>query len=39
MGRALAGLDEDDDRRDPAWALATIKANLKNELHPGACDK
>jgi MarR family transcriptional regulator for hemolysin len=38
MGRALSGLDEPAIRtiRD---GLMTIKANLKNELHPGACQK
>jgi MarR family transcriptional regulator for hemolysin len=38
MGRALAGLD-DDTIESILKALATIKANLKAELHPGACDK
>ena len=38
MGRALTGLDEHAIRtiRD---GLMTIKANLKNELHPGASEK
>jgi MarR family transcriptional regulator for hemolysin len=38
MGRALSGLDERAIRtiRD---GLMTIKANLKNELHPGASEK
>ena len=38
MGRALSGLDEHAIRtiRD---GLMTIKANLKNELHPGASEK
>ncbi len=38
MGRALAGLDEDA-IRTILDGLATIKANLKAELHPGACAK
>ena len=38
MGRALAGLDEA--TVDTILkGLATIKANLKSELHPGACNK
>ena len=38
MGRALAGLDENV-IRTILDGLATIKANLKTELHPGACAK
>jgi MarR family transcriptional regulator for hemolysin len=38
MGRALAGLDEDDIRAMQD-SLATIKANLKTELSPGAYPK
>ena len=38
MGRALAGLDEGA-IRTILDGLITIKANLKNELHPGACQK
>ena len=38
MGKALSGLDENVDPPVPD-GLARIKANLKNELHLGACDK
>ena len=38
MGRALSGLDEHA-IRTILNGLLTIKANLKNELHPGACEK
>ena len=38
MGRALAGLDENA-IRTILNGLATIKANLKTELHSGACAK
>ena len=38
MGRALAGLDEKA-IQTILQGLATIKANLKFELHPGACAK
>lgn len=38
MGRALAGLDENA-IQTILQGLATIKANLKTELHPGACAK
>jgi MarR family transcriptional regulator, transcriptional regulator for hemolysin len=36
MGRALAGLD-DTTIEAILKGLATIKANLRSELHPGAC--
>ena len=38
MGRALAGVD-DATVEAILKGMATIKANLKAELHPGACDK
>ena len=38
MGRALSGLD-DDEIRALHKGLTTIKANLKIELHSGACVK
>ncbi len=38
MSRALFGLD-DDTIRTMLRGLAAIKANVKNELHPGACEK
>jgi len=38
MGRALAGLD-DATVEAILKGLATIKANLKSELHSGACNK
>ena len=38
MGRALAGLDENA-IQTILKGLATIKGNLKTELHPGACAK
>ncbi len=38
MSRALAGLDENA-IQTILKGLATIKANLKSELHPGACVK
>ncbi len=38
MGKALSGLDEDSVVALQG-GLARIKANLKNELHLGACDK
>jgi MarR family transcriptional regulator for hemolysin len=38
MGRALSGLDQDSIRK-MLDGLAVIKANLKNELHPGVCQK
>ncbi len=38
MSRALAGISEDS-LRTMLSGLSAIKANLKNELHPGACEK
>jgi len=38
MSRALSGLDQDSIRK-MLDGLAVIKANLKNDLHPGACEK
>ena len=38
MSRALDGVD-DATVETILTGLATIKANLKSELHPGACDK
>ena len=38
MGKALAGLDEETVELILA-GLTTIKANLKSELHSGACNK
>ena len=38
MERALAGLDENAIRAI-LKGLVTIKANLKNELHPGASNR
>ena len=38
MGRALAGLD-DETIEALLKGLARVKANLKSELHPGACNK
>ena len=38
MGRALEGISEES-LRAMLNGLSAIKANLKNELHPGACQK
>jgi MarR family transcriptional regulator, transcriptional regulator for hemolysin len=38
MGRALSGLDQASIHKI-LDGLAVIKANLKNELHPGVCEK
>ena len=38
MGRALAGLDNAS-IETILKGMATIKANLKSELHSGACNK
>ena len=38
MSRALSGLDQNSIHKI-LNGLAVIKANLKNELHRGACEK